>query len=356
MSEASLCKQTVKELRAHCRKHGIKGCSGKRKVDLCRHIAHYQAQPTAVTKKTFGQRKCTGRGAGSWTKKHLIDFCRLGKIAYKSKDTKAVLCRKIAAHFRGESQVGALESFSTLEQFRSKPCGVPRKGWLVRELVAVAHGLGIEKYSGKKKKELCKLIEAHFTHQASRVKKGKQARHRTRVVASKRRGSRTFVETLPPDIVRFTGQMLSVRGILAMCDSNSLMARHLCSEAFWRNYYRETLAKFQASNTIEDWDFVLLVAMKVHHDWVAQYQDNRQVDTMIAIEDETTGHTIVVPLTKPRPSRRRRLFHSLTDALEEALPDGMDVFTIYDIPSEMNNSLRRNRAFYTKLREIATHL
>jgi len=354
------CNQTVKELRAYCRKHGIKGYSGLRKKELCQHIKKHQSLPKRITgEKVFQQRDCS-RKHTSWSKKQLLEFCQTVGIKCSSRDTKKGLCREISAHFKGDAPE-SINTFSTKHDFDKKECGPPRRGWLHRELVAVCKALGL--HCGKKnKKQLCSLLGDHFEDQSRRASSGRRRRHRTRAPPGNKLTSKSYMERLPPDIARFTGHLLPIREILKLCDSNPLLSRHLCSTGFWRDYYIKNLQLIRKTGELKDWDFAALVSYKVYNDWLVL--DGRPAVTKvnIAIQPENSDEFILIPILVPKQSQQKRrkggsLARKVAKRIESVIGDDIvNVYQALQIPAALKGWETRGKKMFKRLKAIASQI
>lgn len=361
---------TVKELRELCKKHNIKGCSGLRKKQLCQRLdkeltpdqlkKSEAGLPRKITNEaSFNKRDCS-RKRVAWTKKQLKEFCDVAKIECSDRDSKKALCRKIAAHFRGEAKETP-ESFSTKEGFKQKECGPPRKGWLHRELVAVCKALRLKKNCEKDKKaELCTIIADYFEESPRRASSGRRQRHRVRAPPASRLTSKTYMETLPPDIARYAGKAMSIRDILAMCETNPTLARHLCNSRFWREYYTDALKELQRTKKVKDWDFLGLVAFKVYLDWLARDGRPGKVKTVIAIQPQGDEEYTLLPMMVPKESlhQRRRGRGSLGSQLARRIEDliGSEIVEVSEarvVPRAAIGWERRGQKMFKQLRDIA---
>lgn len=359
---------SVKEMRALCRKHKIKGCSGLRKADLCKHLeknlpegaaSSKSSSPTKITNEaSFAQRDCS-RKRNAWTKAQLLQFCKGVGLECSSRDTKGALCRKIAAHFRGEARETPA-GFSTREEFQSKECGQPRQGWLRRELLDVCKALRIQKgCDALNKKQLCSLIADNFSQLDRRASSGRRERHRTRAAPGATLTSKSYMEHLPGDVARYAGKTMAIRDVLALCESNPTLAKHLCSTRFWRDYYTEEMEQLRRTRRLKDTDFAMLVAFKVHRDWLEKLGRKGTQKTVIAIQPTNSDDFMLVPLMVPvqKTQDRRRgrgsYGNQLASQIADELGEAAEVDYARDIPNAERGWETRGRKMFKKLAEIA---
>jgi len=366
--------KTLKQWQAICKKHKLPKCSSyKRKAELCAYIESPERP------NLFASRSCK-----DWLKKDLIGFCRSAGIHCDAKATKEQMCKLLSAHFRSEAQPLppsiATGLPKTFQEFKSKTCDVPREGWLVRDLEAIAKTLGIANHSGKRKAQLCRMISDYFDQASRRSSRPKAPSASPKRPSARRRSARptgkgaATIEDLPADVSRYIAGMVPLKSVLALCASSPVWAKRVCStKVFWQNYYQNKLQALKDEGPWGDIEFLQLVILKTHYDLLKKMHKSGTEKTNMILDlpgDAFAYVPVIIPskdnLQQQQPkSQQTRPFHNIkkkrqNDApykkmlqaqLRAAVPE-LNVIYSNNLPSDVE----RNKQLMNKLHQILTFL
>lgn len=162
---------TVKELRALCKKRGVRGCYKLRKKELCKKL---ELPPVlgdaAEPSTTFTSRKCKPpktRGSNDvWSKTELLKMCKEHKIdACSASMRKAELCDVLAGYFA--EATASPKGMTSEERFNSKDCRGRKSAtsWGKDELLELLKEVGLPVNKSATKTQLCNALSQFFEAQ-----------------------------------------------------------------------------------------------------------------------------------------------------------------------------------------------